>query len=80
MQIYAYCKVDCMFHIVAHPRTDNEGEIQCLLMSPFGEEMIFAIVACSDESELSWLEPELELKDFQVGSARLEAFFYFSSK
>ena len=22
----------------------------------------------SDESELSWLEPELELKDFQLGS------------
>ena len=24
----------------------------------------------SDESEPSWLEPELELKDFQLGSAR----------
>ena len=29
----------------------------------------------SDESEPSWLEPELELKDFQLGSARLVAFF-----
>ena len=28
----------------------------------------------SDESELSWLEPELELKDFQLGSARLVVF------
>ena len=32
----------------------------------------------SDESEPSWLEPELELKDFQLGSAR--DLFYFSSK
>ena len=32
----------------------------------------------SDESELSWLEPELELKDFQLGSAR--DLFPFSSK
>ena len=31
-------------------------------------------VACSDGSEPSWLEPELELKDFQLGSARLVAF------
>ena len=30
----------------------------------------------SDESELSWLEPELELKDFQLGSARLVTFFH----
>ena len=29
----------------------------------------------SDESEPSWLKPELELKDFQLGSARLVAFF-----
>ena len=29
----------------------------------------------SDESEPSWLEPELELKDIQLGSARLVAFF-----
>jgi hypothetical protein len=29
----------------------------------------------SDESEPSWLEPELELKDFQLGSARLVTFF-----
>ena len=32
----------------------------------------------SDESEPSWLEPELELKDFQLGSAR--DLFRFSSK
>ena len=32
----------------------------------------------SDESEPSWLEPELELKDFQLGSAR--DLFHFSSK
>ena len=29
----------------------------------------------SDESEPSWLEPELELKDFQLGSAWLATFF-----
>ena len=29
----------------------------------------------SDEFEPSWLEPELELKDFQLGSARLVTFF-----
>ena len=34
----------------------------------------FALI-CSDESEPSWLEPELELKDFQLGSARLVTFF-----
>ena len=28
----------------------------------------------SDESEPSWHEPELELKDFQLGSAQLVAF------
>ena len=28
----------------------------------------------SDESEPSWLEPELELKDFQLGLARLVTF------
>ena len=32
----------------------------------------------SDESEPSWLEPQLELKDFQLGSAR--DLFPFSSK
>ena len=31
-------------------------------------------IATSDESEPSWLEPELELKDFQLGSVRLVAF------
>ena len=40
----------------------------------------------SDESEPSWLKPELELKIFQLGSAQLVAFLhqlekiYFSSK
>ena len=33
---------------------------------------------CSDESEPSWLEPELKLKDYQVGSAH--DLFPFSSK
>ena len=42
-----------------------EGSCQVLLNS-------------SDESEPSWLEPELELKDFQLGSAR--GLFLFSSK
>ena len=32
-------------------------------------------VGTSDESEPSWLKLELELKDFQLGSARLVAFF-----
>ena len=32
----------------------------------------------SDESEPSWLQPYLELKDFQVGSAR--DLFHFSLK
>jgi hypothetical protein len=32
----------------------------------------------SDESEPSWLEPQLELKDFQLGSAR--DLFHFSSE
>ena len=31
-------------------------------------------IVSSDESEPSWLEPELELKDFQLGSARLVTF------
>ena len=31
-------------------------------------------VANSDESEQSWLKPELELKNFQLGSVRLVAF------
>ena len=35
-------------------------------------------LSTSDESEPSWLEPELELKDFQLGSAR--DLFPFSSK
>jgi hypothetical protein len=35
-------------------------------------------IATSDESEPSWLEPELELKNFQLGSAR--DLFPFSSK
>ena len=36
---------------------------------------IESLVVASDESEPSWLEPELELKDFQLGSARLVTFF-----
>ena len=36
------------------------------------------VLHTSDESEPSWLEPQLELKDFQLGSAR--DLFYFSSK
>ena len=35
-------------------------------------------ISTSGESEPSWLEPELELKDFQLGSAR--GLFLFSSK
>ena len=34
----------------------------------------FGKVFGSDESELSWLEPELELKEIQLGSARLVTF------
>ena len=33
------------------------------------------VLGTSDDSEPSWLEPELELKDFQLGSARLKTFF-----
>ena len=36
---------------------------------------IFDHLPNSDESEPSWLEPELELKDFQLGSARLVTFY-----
>ena len=32
-------------------------------------------LSISDEPEPSWLEPQLELKDFQLGSARLVTFF-----
>ena len=32
----------------------------------------------SDEPELSWLEPQLELKDFQLGTAR--GFFHLARK
>ena len=39
---------------------------------------LLAATRRSDESEPSWLEPELELKDFQLGSAR--DLFPFSSK
>ena len=35
-------------------------------------------VASSDEFEPSWLEPQLELKDFQLGSAH--DLFHLSSK
>ena len=34
-----------------------------------------SLVCSSDESEPSWFEPELELKDFQLGSAQLVTFF-----
>ena len=43
-------------------------------------------IYCSDEPEPSWLEPQLELKFFQLGSARLVSFLlqlgliFFSSK
>ena len=40
-------------------------------------------MSTSDKSEPSWLEPELKLKDFQLGSARLGSardLFPFSSK
>ena len=37
--------------------------------------MMGAYQFASDESEPSWLEPELELKDFQLGSAQLVTFF-----
>ena len=33
-------------------------------------------VSTSDRSKLSWLEPELELKDFQLGLAWLVTFFH----
>ena len=36
---------------------------------------LFEKVDISDKSEPSWLEPQLELKDFQLGSARLITFF-----
>ena len=43
------------------------------------QELIYIfMVAISDESEPSWLKPELELKDFQLGSAC--DLFPFSSK
>ena len=39
--------------------------------------MLSALGVASDEPEPSWLEPKLELKDFQLGSAR--DLFHFSS-
>jgi hypothetical protein len=33
------------------------------------------VLNISDESKPSWLEPELELKDFQLSSAWLVTFF-----
>ena len=48
----------------------------------FGGVRLYILYVCtmyvvhrSDESEPSWLKPELELKDFQLGSARLVTFF-----
>ena len=32
--------------------------------------VVLHVLLYSDESEPSWLEPELKLKDFQLGSAR----------
>ena len=43
------------------------GQERYMGFSDFG---LYALVHSSDESEPSWLEPELELKDFQLGSAR----------
>ena len=45
-----------------------------LVLKTEGSTLIFK-PDISDESEPSWLEPELELKDFQLGSARLVTFF-----
>ena len=49
--------------ILSHPITSDFGDY---LGPPY--------LSTSDESEPSWLEPELELKDFQLGSARLVTF------
>ena len=51
-------------------------KISNLYQSGIFETLVWTIT--SDESEPSWLEPELELKDFQLGSAR--DLFPFSSK
>ena len=46
--------------------------------APFPCKSVKETVAFSDASEPSWLEPQLELKDFQLGSAR--DLFSFSLK
>ena len=49
-----------------------------------GENFNWLLQFTSDESEPSWLGPQLELKDFQLGSAcdlfRSARKFYFSPK
>ena len=56
-------------HVFVNITTDQHSERKLFLMR-----QVFG----SDESEPSWLEPELELTDFQLGSAR--GLFPFSSK
>ena len=71
--------------ILLHYRPLLNFETTCKIWNLHCTEMRFASflsggfapmeVTVSDESEPSWLEPELELKDFQLGSARLVTFF-----
>ena len=45
--------------------------IYCDLLWPKESTACDFMVNSSDESEPNWLEPQLELKDFQLGSAQL---------
>ena len=57
-------RVTCFIHLIS-VQTSQEG-IKCTKAKR---------VPNSDEPEPSWFEPQLELKDFQLGLARLVTFF-----
>ena len=58
----------------------NKSQFLAPISTKYKEAIIFLtfrieIVKGSDESEPSWLMPQLELKDFQLGLAQLVTFF-----
>ena len=78
--LYCYVVVLYLFKIIQGIRIG----LYLLLLRASELLMLRFQVPSSDESEPSWLDPQLELKDFQLGSAldllHSAQNFYFSSK
>ena len=71
MSIFEFLTKFLVFWHPWHPWVCIRSDLKQIWAIPPTVQYVIGWANNSDESEPSWLEPELELKDFQLGSARL---------